>query len=104
MLGFALAAQVLICARVARLAVIAEWNALAHQKMTLQVVPRDGSVLSATLYDQRMFRDVYGGRRRKRVIAELNTLLAERSWAPEKAADVRFDLDHVAGTCPHLLS
>ena len=79
-------------------------NALAHQKMTLQGVLRDGAVLSATLYDQRMFRNGYGGRQRKRVIAELNTLLAERSQAPEKAADVGSDLDHVAGTCPHLLS
>ncbi len=64
-------------------------NALAHQKMTLQVVLRDGTVLSATLYDQRMFRDGYAGRQRKRVIAELNALLPERSKAPEKAADVR---------------
>lgn len=55
-------------------------NALARRNMTLQVVLREGAVLSATLYDQRMFsyRYRYAVRQRKRVIGELNTLLAER--------------------------
>ena len=56
-------------------------NALAHQNTTLQVVLRSGAVLSATLYDERMFGYQYQRTvtDRKRVIAELNTLLAERS-------------------------
>jgi hypothetical protein len=56
-------------------------NALARQNMTLQVVLREGAVLSATLYDARMFgyRNQSAIRDRKRVIAELNALRAARS-------------------------
>jgi hypothetical protein len=55
-------------------------NALARQNMSLQVVLREGAVVSATLYDQRMFsyRYRYAVQQRKRVIGELNTLLAQR--------------------------
>jgi len=56
-------------------------NALARQNMTLQIVLREGAVLSATLYDGRMFGYRYQSavRDRKRVIAQLNGLLAEHS-------------------------
>jgi hypothetical protein len=56
-------------------------NALARQDMSLQVVLREGAVVSATLYDQRMFsyRYRFAVQQRKRVIAELNALLADCS-------------------------
>jgi hypothetical protein len=56
-------------------------NALARQHMTLQVILHEGAVISATLYDNRMFGHRYGqsARARKRAISALNRLLAERS-------------------------
>jgi hypothetical protein len=115
LLGLPLAGLVLVVARVARLAIVAEpgrlviknlrntqripWsqienitepgpvpvavyreNALAHQDMKLQVVLRDGAVISATLYDERMFGYRYGdAARRQDVIAQLNQFRLERS-------------------------
>jgi hypothetical protein len=55
-------------------------NALAHQVMKLQVVLREGAVISASLYDQRVFSDRYSqGQRRKSAIAALEQLRLERS-------------------------
>ncbi len=116
LLGLALAALILVMARVARLAVVAEpaglviknlrnthripWsdietitepgpipvavyreNALARRDMKLQVVLHDGTVIAATIYDQRMVREGYGqaGKWRRAAIARLNQLRLERS-------------------------
>jgi hypothetical protein len=59
-------------------------NSLARQNMTLEVVLREGAVISATLYDNRMFGHRWGRSaiERMRAIAELQRWLQARRSSP----------------------
>jgi len=58
-------------------------NALARQDVSLLVRLKEGAVISATLYDSRMFHR-YSNQPRKRAVEQLNLLREERTGTADR--------------------